>query len=105
MEAQVIFAISVLMGVVVWGVIGARYIWPALRLRPRPEALRPLLLLHAFRYVGLAYRAGATSPRDARPRVPNPPRNRCGGRSEWPTRGLSADVRDNALESVEVRHV
>jgi hypothetical protein len=55
MEARVIFAISVPMGVVVWGLIAARYIWPALRLRPRPEALRPLLLLHAFRYAGLAF--------------------------------------------------
>jgi hypothetical protein len=55
MEARVIFAISVFMGVVVWGLIGARDIWPALRLRPRPAALRPLLLLHAFRYVGLSF--------------------------------------------------
>jgi hypothetical protein len=35
MEARVIFAISVLMGVVVWGLIAARYIWPALRLSMR----------------------------------------------------------------------
>jgi hypothetical protein len=63
MEAQVIFLISVLMGVVVWALIGARYIWPALRLRPRPEALRPLLLLHAFRYAGLAFLVpGVVSP-------------------------------------------
>jgi hypothetical protein len=63
METQVIFAISVLMGVVVWGLIGARYFWPALRGRPRSEALRPLLLLHAFRYVGLAFLVpGVVSP-------------------------------------------
>ena len=63
MEARVIFAISVPMGVVVWGLVAARYIWPALRLRPRPEALRPLLLLHAFRYVGLAFLVpGVVSP-------------------------------------------
>ena len=63
MEARVIFALSVLMGVVVWGVVGARYIWPALRLRPRPEALRPLLLLHAFRYIGLTFLVpGVVSP-------------------------------------------
>jgi hypothetical protein len=40
---------------VVWGIIGARDIWPALRRRPRAEALRPLLLLHSFRFVGLAF--------------------------------------------------
>jgi hypothetical protein len=63
MEAQVLFAISALMGLVVWGLIGARYIWPALRLRPRPEALRPLLFLHAFRYIGLAFLVpGVVSP-------------------------------------------
>jgi hypothetical protein len=63
MEAQVIFDISVLMGVIVWGLIGARYIWPALRRRPVPDALRPLLLLHAFRYIGLAFLVpGVVSP-------------------------------------------
>ena len=63
MEAQLIFDISVLMGFVVWGLIGGRYIWPALQLRSRPEALRPLLLLHAFRYVGLAFLVpGVVSP-------------------------------------------
>jgi hypothetical protein len=55
MQPQVVFGISVLQGFVVWGMIGARYIWPALRGRSRAEALRPLLLLHAFRFVGLAF--------------------------------------------------
>ena len=55
MSPQAIFGISVLMGFVVWGMIGARYVWPALRDRPRTEALRPLLFLHAFRFVGLAF--------------------------------------------------
>ena len=55
--------ISVLMGVIVWGLIGTRYIWPALRTKPRPEALQPLLLLHAFRFVGLAFLVpGVVSP-------------------------------------------
>ena len=31
MEAQLVFDISVLMGLVVWGIIGAWDIWPALR--------------------------------------------------------------------------
>jgi hypothetical protein len=55
MEPRAVFGISVLLGLVVWGMIGARDIWPALRRRPRAEALRPLLLLHAFRFVGLAF--------------------------------------------------
>ena len=55
MAPQAVFGISVLLGLVVWGIIGARDIWPALRTRPRAEALRPLLLLHAFRFVRLAF--------------------------------------------------
>jgi hypothetical protein len=63
MQAQVAFGISVLLAFVVWGMIGARYIWPALRDRPRTEALRPVLLLHAFRFVGLAFLVpGVVSP-------------------------------------------
>jgi hypothetical protein len=63
MESQLIFGISVLLGLVVWGIVGARDIWPALRSRPRAEALRPLLLLHAFRFVGLAFLVpGVVSP-------------------------------------------
>ncbi len=63
MSPQAIFGISVLLGFVVWGMIVARYVWPALRGRPRTEALRPVLLLHAFRFVGLAFLVpGVVSP-------------------------------------------
>jgi hypothetical protein len=63
MQPQVVFGINVLLAVVVWGMIGTRYIWPALRDRPRTEALRPVLLLHAFRFVGLAFLVpGVVSP-------------------------------------------
>jgi hypothetical protein len=63
MQPQLVFGISVLLGLVVWGIIGARDIWPALRRRPRAQALRPLLLLHAFRFVGLAFLVpGVVSP-------------------------------------------
>jgi hypothetical protein len=48
---------------VVWGIVAARYIWPALRTQPRADALRPLLLLHGFRFVGLAFLVpGVVSP-------------------------------------------
>src|SRR5262245_31356401 len=63
MNPQLIFGISALLGLVVWGIIGAQDIWPALRRRPRAEALRPLLLLHAFRFAGLAFLVpGVVSP-------------------------------------------
>jgi hypothetical protein len=63
MHPQVIFDISVLLGLVVWGIIGARDAWPALRSKPRADALRPLLLLHAFRFIGLVFLVpGVVSP-------------------------------------------
>ena len=63
MSPQAVFGTSVVLGLLVWGMIAARYIWPALRDRPRTEALRPLLLLHAFRFVGLAFLVpGVVSP-------------------------------------------
>ena len=63
MSVQAIFGISVLLSFTVWGIIGHRYIWPALRTRPRDEALYPILLLHSFRFVGLSFLVpGVVSP-------------------------------------------
>ena len=46
-----------------WGLVAARYIWPELRFRQRAEALRPLLILHSFRFIGLAFLVpGVVSP-------------------------------------------
>lgn len=36
------------------GVFAVQYIWPAISKRERAEALRPILVLHGFRYIGLA---------------------------------------------------
>jgi hypothetical protein len=55
MSSPVLFGISVAFGLTVWGVVAWEYIWPALRERPRPENLKPILLLHAFRFLGLAF--------------------------------------------------
>jgi hypothetical protein len=52
---QLIFGISVAFSFVAWGLVTHQYIWPALASRPRADALRPLLLLHSFRFVGLAF--------------------------------------------------
>jgi hypothetical protein len=46
--------VSIAFSFIAWGIVTARYIWPELRLRPRAEALRPLLILHSFRFIGLA---------------------------------------------------
>src|SRR6266478_6266179 len=49
------FFVSIAFSFIAWSVVTARYIWPELRLRPRAAALRPLLILHSFRFIGLAF--------------------------------------------------
>jgi hypothetical protein len=57
------FFMSIAFSFIAWGVVAARYIWPELRLRERAEALRPLLILHSFRFIGLAFLVpGVVSP-------------------------------------------
>ena len=55
MLPQLPFFLSIAFSFVAWGFVTARYIWPALRLRQREDALRPLLILHSFRFLGLAF--------------------------------------------------
>jgi hypothetical protein len=55
MLPQLCFFVSVAFGFIAWGIVAKRYIWPNLRHRQRAEALRPLLILHGFRYIGLAF--------------------------------------------------
>jgi hypothetical protein len=63
MQTQLAFFISIAFSLIAWGILTARYIWPELRLRPRAEALRPLLILHSFRFIGLAFLVpGVVSP-------------------------------------------
>ena len=55
MPSPVLFGISVAFGLAVWGIVVRQYVWPALSERPSPENLKPILLLHAFRFLGLAF--------------------------------------------------
>src|SRR5215469_7667798 len=55
MQTQFVFFASIAFSLTAWGMVAARYIWPELRLRQRAEALRPLLILHSFRFIGLAF--------------------------------------------------
>lgn len=55
MEQQLAFFTSIAFSFIAWSILIGRYIWPELRTRPRAEALRPLLVLHSFRFVGLAF--------------------------------------------------
>ena len=55
MLEQFAFFTSIAFSCIAWGTVFAQYVWPELRLRARPDALRPLLVLHSFRFLGLAF--------------------------------------------------
>jgi hypothetical protein len=54
MPSPALFGISVAVGFVAWGAVAWHYIWPAMKERPSAEGLKRILLLHGFRYLGLA---------------------------------------------------
>jgi hypothetical protein len=63
MLPQLWFFVSIAFSFSTWGIVATRYIWPKLRLLRRAEALRPLLILHSFRFIGLAFLVpGVVSP-------------------------------------------
>src|SRR6516162_4902425 len=63
MQTQFAFFASIAFSLIAWGMVAARYIWPELRIRQWAEALRPLLVLHSFRFIGLAFLVpGVVSP-------------------------------------------
>ena len=53
-QQMIWFFVSMGFSFIAWGIVAARYWWPELRVRQRAEALQPLLILHSFRFVGLA---------------------------------------------------
>lgn len=54
MPPQAAFGVSVAFSFLAWGIV-ARYFWPQLSVKPRLDAMRPILILHAFRFAGLAF--------------------------------------------------
>jgi hypothetical protein len=63
MASQLLFFVAIAFSFIAWGIVAARFIWPELRDRERAEALRPLLMLHSFRFIGLAFLVpGVVSP-------------------------------------------
>lgn len=63
MSAELSFFASIGFSFIAWSMLTSRYVWPRLRLMPRTAALQPLLFLHAFRFVGLAFLVpGVVSP-------------------------------------------
>ena len=55
MPFPALFGITVVLGLAAWGAVAWHYIWPTLRGRSSPENLKPILMLHAFRFLGLAF--------------------------------------------------
>lgn len=63
MFEQLAFFLSIAFSSLAWAIVFGQYLWPELRWRPRAEALRPLLVLHSSRFLGLAFLvAGVVSP-------------------------------------------
>lgn len=54
MPVPLIWGVTVAFGLLAWGIFAAQYLWPTMIKRDRAEALRPILVLHGFRYIGLA---------------------------------------------------
>ncbi len=63
MDPQLSFFASIAFSFVAWGVVSGRYVWPELRHKRRSDALRPVLILHSFRFLGLVFLVpGVVSP-------------------------------------------
>ncbi len=54
MPIPMVWNVTVAFGLVAWGVVASQYIWPAIRNREQADALKPMLVLHGFRYIGMA---------------------------------------------------
>ncbi|BCG02260.1 hypothetical protein PPGU19_068280 (plasmid) [Paraburkholderia sp. PGU19] len=55
MLPQLWFFVSIAFSFSTWGIVTRRYIWPKLRLLRPVDALRPLLILNSFRFIGMAF--------------------------------------------------
>lgn len=63
MSPEIAFFTSIGMSGIAWSMVTLRYVWPRLRSLPRSEAVDPILILHAFRFLGLAFLVpGVVSP-------------------------------------------
>jgi hypothetical protein len=55
MSPQLYFFASAAFAFIAWGIVANRYIVPRLRDLERRDALRPILILHSFRFLGLSF--------------------------------------------------
>jgi hypothetical protein len=63
MDPRLRFGLSIVLSFLTWGLVARYYFWPALRTQSGRARFRPILLLHASRFVGLAFLvSGVVSP-------------------------------------------
>jgi hypothetical protein len=55
MLQQLCFFLGIAFALLAWGIVARLYLWPKLRGLQAADALRPLLVLHGFRFIGLAF--------------------------------------------------
>ena len=55
MELNPVLPLNIVLSLVSFSLIGRWYVMPWLRSVPRMQALTPLLLLHSFRHIGMAF--------------------------------------------------
>lgn len=72
MQVDPILPLCILMGLVSYGLIAKWYVMPALRELPRARALVPLLMIHTFRFIGLAFLIPGVTSQALDPRFANP---------------------------------
>lgn len=49
------FVASIVFAMLAWGAVARHYVWPRMRALPLYDAVRPILHLHLFRFIGLAF--------------------------------------------------
>ena len=55
MDQLSIFQLSVALGIISWSFVAYKYIWPKIKGMSLVKASEPLLTVHIFRYIGLAF--------------------------------------------------
>ncbi len=55
MSSQLYFFVSIAFALIAWSIVARLYLWPRLQQLERAKALRPILILHSFRFEGLAF--------------------------------------------------
>lgn len=72
MPINLILPLSIIMGLIAYGLIAKWYVMPVLVALPRARALVPLLLFHCFRFIGLAFLIPGVTSESLDPRFANP---------------------------------